>query len=130
MNRLILVAVCVIVTSSGVTALGQYVVAGPMPMAVYRSVPVAVPMTTVYQPIVPTYAPVVTYQPPIVPAPIVYSPPVAYRRPFVYGTTVAYGMPVTQYPHDDGYLWPAVAVPTRFYVPGQPVRNVVRAVAP
>lgn len=124
MNRLLLVAVCIVVASSGTTALGQYVVAGPMPMAVYRPVPVAVPMTTVYQPIVPSYAPVVTYQPPIVPAPIVYSPPVAY------GTTVGYGTPVVQETPGVGYVWPTVVVSPRFYVPGQPVRNVLRAVAP
>lgn len=116
MNRLLLVAACITVSLSGAMAYGQYVVASP-PVAVYQPVPVAVPVTTVYQPIVSAYAPVVAYRP-IAPSPMVYS------RSVAYGTAV-----VQDYP-GAGYFWPTVVVPTRFYVPGQPVRNVLRAVAP
>ena len=124
MNRLILVAVCVGVALSSATAAAQYVVSGPMPVAVYRPIPAVVPVAPVFQPVVPAVVPVVTYRPAVVPAPLVYGPPVPY------GTTVAYGPGAVFGTPSIGYAWPTVVVQPRFYVPGQPVRNVLRAVAP
>ena len=62
------------------------------------------------------HAPVYSY-----PAPVVVSPPQVVYSP-VTGPLVA-PAPVVVGP-------PAVIVGPRFYVPGQPVRNVLRAVAP
>lgn len=108
MNRLLLIAVCAAVALSGVSAFGQYVVAGPVPVAVYRPVPVAIPITTVYQPVVPAYAPVVAYRPMVVPAPV----PVVYGAPAVV------------------YAGRPAVVRSKVYLPGQPVRNILRAVTP
>ncbi|MDZ7616228.1 MAG: hypothetical protein U1E05_04440, partial [Patescibacteria group bacterium] len=71
MNRLILVAVCVGIAFSAATAVGQYVVTGPVPVAVYRPIPAVVPMAPVFQPVVPVMAPVVAYRPAFFPAPVV-----------------------------------------------------------
>jgi hypothetical protein len=65
----------------------------------------------------PPVAPVYSY-----PAPVVVSPPQVVYSPVVTGPLVA-PAPVVVGP-------PAVIVGPRFYVPGQPVRNVLRAVAP
>ena len=117
-NRLLLVAVCVMVVFSGSMALGQYFVASPVPVAVFRPVPAVVPVTTYYAPAPPVYGPVVTYSPVALPPPVAYTPPIAYATPIAYPTPIAV------------YPWPGAVVRTKVYVSGQPVRNVLRAVAP
>lgn len=112
-NRVLLVAVCVVAVFSGGVASGQYSVAAPVPAVVYRPVPVMVPAVTVYQPVVPAYAPVVAAYPPLV----------AYR-PMVVPPPVVYGAPPVV------YAGPPAVVRPRVYIPGQPVRNVLRAVTP
>ena len=78
---------------------------------------------TVYSPVVP--APVVAppafvYRPPVV------VPPVVAYRPVVPAPVVTYS-PVVPAPV---YYGPRAVVRTRFFVPGQPIRNYWRAVLP
>ena len=81
------------------------------------------------------------YSPPLTPTPIVaapiYAPPVVVRRPVVdpfYGGVSVYrsAVPVAAPVYAPAVpLAPApVVVTPRYYVPGQPVRNVLRAVTP
>lgn len=82
-------------------------------------------------------APVVAYYPGPVVAPVVRVParyyaasPVVVPAP-VYATPVTYEAPVYAAPVYGGAVYAApVVVHPKFYVPGQPVRNVLRAVTP
>jgi hypothetical protein len=113
------------------TAAAQLPITLPAPVTTYRPV-VPAPVVTTYRPVVP--APVVTTYRPVVPAPVVttYRPvvpaPVVTRyRPVVPAPVVTTYRPV--YPT----VVPAVApvvVATDVYVPGQPIRNLLRAITP
>ena len=115
------VAALVVVLLVGSTAFGHGwyvgygapVVVGPAPVvAAYYPAPVVRVPARYY-----------VASPVVVPAPV-YAAPVAYEAP-VYAAPVyaapVYGGPV--------YAAPVVVHP-KFYVPGQPVRNVLRAVTP
>ena len=100
--------------SAGWPYVGPVVVA-PSPMVVHS-----------YYPAGPVYgypAPVVTVAPRVVyRAPVFYPAPVVYRAPVVYGPHVVYRGPLA---------YPApVVVRSKVYIPGRPVRNLVRAVLP
>jgi len=98
---------------------------GSMASAGWRRVaPVVVPAPTIvhsFYPVGPVYA----YPAPAVvsvPAPIVYRRSVFYSAPVIYPSAVGYpGTAVVPVP---------VMVRPRFYVPGQPVRNAIRAAWP
>lgn len=84
--------------------------APPPPVAVHRPVaPVASPPRVVHRPVAPAVSPPVVVHRPVAPA---VSPPVAVYQP----------VPVV----------PAapVFVRPRVFVPGQPIRNVLRAIVP
>ena len=99
-----------------------------------QTVVVAPPAHVVYSPVVPAYPPVVVQSAPVVTAysPVVVAPPapaVITYRPVV--PVVAYRPVVTSY-GGPAYV-PAgrpVVMRTKVYVPGQPVRNLFRAIAP
>src|SRR6056297_1674841 len=101
-----------IFTLSAATATAQPPIAFPAPVTTYRPVaPVPVvpaPAVTTYRPVAP--APVVTSYRPVAPAPVVTS----YRP--VYPAVVPAVAPVV--------------VDTDIYVPGQPIRNLLRAITP
>jgi hypothetical protein len=77
--------------------------------------------TAYYAPPVAYYppAPYVAYYPPPAPYAAYYPPAVAYPAPVIMPYRAYYGMPG----------WSMFGVP-RLYVPGEPVRNVLRAVTP
>jgi hypothetical protein len=77
--------------------------------------------TAYYAPTVAYYppAPYVAYYPPPAPYVAYYPPAVAYPQPVVLPYRAYYGMPG----------WSMFGAP-RLYVPGEPVRNVLRAVTP
>jgi hypothetical protein len=113
-----LVAALVIVLLAGTTALA-YPWAGvpvvPAPATYYVPSPVVVqayypPVYAAPAPVYAVPAPVVVARPYLVAAPVVSPLPVAVPAP------VYYGRPVVVHP--------------KVYVPGQPVRNVLRAVTP
>ena len=111
-------------------ASAQVVVVGPIPRVVYSPVVPAYPRVVVaVPPIVTSYSPVFASPPvvsydvapvaayePVIPAPpavVVYRPTVtAYRVPAVVG------------------VGPSFIIRPKIYVPGQPVRNILRAVTP
>jgi len=115
--RLIVPIVCVVLLSCS-TALGGW----------QHGVVVAPPATVVhsYHPV----GPVVAY-----PAPVVVARPVVtvrprgvYRVPLVVAPRVVYRAPVVVAPVPV-YAAPVVVRP-KVYIPGQPVRNAIRAVTP
>lgn len=108
-NQLLMLMVAALVMFASSTAMAQWY-GVPTPVTVYSPVVAPAPVTvyhpapvTVYRP-----APVVTYRPAVVPA------PVAVYRP----------APVVAYPPVTVYYRPEIRVP------GQPVRNVLRAIVP
>lgn len=94
---------------------------------------VAAPLpNTVYSPVAPAMAPMAA---PMVPAPAVVAPTIAYYYP---APRIAY-RPVIAAPTVVGYAPAAVPavvaarpiiVRPKIYVPGQPIRNVFRAITP
>lgn len=124
-------------------ASAQYVLpAAPAPVVSYYAPPLTAPVVS-YAPVVaPSYRPVVTYSPvtPVIAAPRVVSyypaaPVVSTYRPVVstYQPVVSTYRPVvTAYPPavSYGYAGSPVVVRPKVYVPGQPIRNVLRAITP
>ncbi len=107
-----------------------YAPVAPAPVVTYRPMSPAVvaraPVVT-YRAIAPAYsaapAPVVTYRQPV-PGYAAPAAVVTYRRPMTFGAPVAtaYGVPVV--------MARPVIVSPKVYVPGQPLRNVLRAITP
>ncbi len=104
MKSLAGVAVVLVVLLAGSTVMGDWTYVAPAPTVVHA-----------YYPPGPVYAcpaPMVAS-----PAHVVYRVPyMVYRAPVVVPTTVWYPPPVVVYP--------------KVFIPGQPVRNVLRAVLP
>lgn len=108
-------------------ASAQVYVGGPAPVTVYRApVVYGAPVATYYRAPVATYyrAPVTVYRAPVA----------AYRAPVTayYAPAPVYAAPV---PVTSYYAPTMVAAPVYYgyrpyYVPGQPVRNVLRATFP
>lgn len=108
-----------VVTQYAPAAPGPAVIAGPT--QVFASPPVVTyrPALPLYrQPIVTYRQPVVTYRQPVVTyaAPATYVAPATYAAPALNG----YGVPVAQ----------PVIISPKVYYPGQPVRNLLRAITP
>lgn len=131
-------------------ASAQYVLpAAPAPVVSYYAPPLTAPVVS-YAPVVaPSYPPVVTYSPvtPVIAAPRVvsyypaapvvstyrpvvstYQPVVSTYQPVVstYRPVVTAYSPAVSY----GYAGSPVVVRPKVYVPGQPIRNVLRAITP
>jgi hypothetical protein len=143
MNRIVTILGVVLFLSvlslPGGEAVGQVYVGGPAPVTVYRAPAVygapvyGAPVTSYYRAPVASYyrAPVTVYRAPVT----VYRAPVTvYRAPvtayYAPAPVVAAPVPVTSY-----YAPAIVAAPVYYgyrpyYVPGQPVRNVLRATFP
>ena len=82
------------------------------------------PVATYYAPLYGYPAPVYAYPaPPVVPAPYAVYSPVLAPRPYMTYAPVVAPAPVLVGP-------PAVVVRSKVFIPGRPVRNVVRAVLP
>jgi hypothetical protein len=134
-GRLILVSVAVVLAGAWATSAAQgQVVVGPSVVA--------------YSPVSPVYS--YTYSPVMVDAPVVAAPVTTYYAPVpvtaYYGVppvrtyyasppVVTYRVPGPSYPLVYGpvvpsYSAPGVVVRPKVYVPGQPVRNVLRAITP
>ena len=105
------VGVAVGLLSNGAQA-QNYVVVGP-PVAVYRPAPVAV---------LPAPAPVTVYRPAVSAPPVAVPSPVRVYRPAV--PAPIYAAPPAVVPAAPVY------VDTDIYVPGQPIRNLLRALGP
>jgi len=105
-------------------AVAALVLSGSVAMGQYYAVP-----TTVYSPVI-APAPVTVYSPVVAPAPVtVYRPaPVTVYRPApvtAYRPVTVYRpAPVVAYPPATVYYRPEIRVP------GQPVRNLLRAIVP
>lgn len=127
------------------SASAQTVVVGPNPLVsygpvvtrYYTSPVVSPPITTNYAPAVVAPAPVTTYYAPVAPVTTYYAPapvvtyraPVAtYHAPIVtYRAPVVYSAPVYSAPV---VVAPYAVVRPKVYIPGQPIRNFVRAITP
>jgi len=122
------------------SASAQTVVGGPSPVVSYAPVVtryytppvVSPPITTYYAPAVAAPAPVTTYYAPVAPVTTYYAPApvVTYRAP-----VATYHAPVVTYRAPVVYSAPVVAAPyavvrPKVYIPGQPIRNFVRAITP
>lgn len=76
----------------------------------------------------------VTVYSPVVPGPVIAPPTVVYRAPVVVPPVVAFRpvvpAPVVRVAPRAVYYGPTAVVRTRYFVPGQPIRNYWRAVLP
>jgi hypothetical protein len=116
MKSSVLAVVAVLVLAS--TSYGGWYV---VPQGVYTYYPYSYPYYAA--------APVYAYPPPVVAAPQVAYSPILPGPRFVYSPVV----PAPVFAPAPAPYWygpPAVVVRGRFYVPGQPVRNVVRWAVP
>jgi hypothetical protein len=107
-----IIALGIVLLISSTTFAGWYVVRPTVVQAYYPGVPVYV-----YP------APYVSYMPMASAAPYVsYMPMATPVQPYAYGVPVGAPAPVL--------VGPAAVVRGRVFYPGQPVRNVLKAVAP
>jgi hypothetical protein len=108
--KTLIAALVILLLISSTTFAGWYVVRPTVVQAYYPGAPVyAYP------------APYVSYMP-VAPAPYVSYMPAAPVQPYAYGVPVVAPAPIV--------VGPAAVVRARVFYPGQPVRNVVKAVVP
>ena len=119
MKNFLMAAVFAAVLAVGASANAQvyatYMPVGPVPVAAYYAPPV-VGYGVGYGPVVATsyYAPVASYY--AAPTPYLVASPYYAASPIAVGAPLYYGRPVVVHP--------------KYYYPGRPVRNVIRAVTP
>ena len=129
--RIVVLCTVVLVSVFSSAAMAQSVwMTGPMAYRVYR------PVVMAYSPVISAPAPVTMYSPVVTPGPgvVTYSPVMAPAPVVTYRAPVmAYSPVVTTY-YAPGFttvgrpVYVRSRVRTRLYVPGQPVRNTLRAV--